>query len=108
MRAARRAGVLIVLIVLIGQIRTTGQENPLAGHQVEAKMPDAVFVFTDGRAGVTWTGPMILEIDGTPAARITLPPASADLPRTRWTWREWMALAGSAVGGGLLTAAILR
>jgi hypothetical protein len=57
--------------------------NILAGHDVTTVMPDAVFVFDATRAGISWTGPIILEIDGRPSAKITLPASSAVMPRKR-------------------------
>jgi hypothetical protein len=55
--------------------------NLLEGHEVDIQLPDMVLVTTDALAGITWSGPMILNIDGRPSAKITLPEVSAAFPR---------------------------
>lgn len=98
----------IILALLLGQALAIGAQdlpalppaNPLAGHQVEATLPGLVLVVTQDQVGVTWDGPLLLEVDGRPAARIALPAASTALPGARaLPWWRGAALAG--LGGAL-------
>lgn len=101
-----RRGLLV--LAMLGWIALVGlgeaQEAPqgpnlLAGHEVTVVMPDGVLVLEAGRAGWTWTGPAVLEIDGRPSAKIILPTASVAEP-PRPTWPYWLAgAAGFALGG---------
>jgi hypothetical protein len=91
------AAVLALAGFAWGQNAPTGG-NPLAGHEVEAILPETVFVFTDAEAGVTYPEPIIIEIDGRPALKITLKPVSAPMPRRKWGAGDWL-------GAGALAAA---
>lgn len=75
--------------------------NPLAGHEVGAVMPDTVIAFTDTLVGVTYSGPVVVEVDGRPVLKITLEPASAPLPRKKWRAADWIVVGviGAAAAG---------
>ena len=98
----KRALALLLLVLLAAPLlaeRAPDPPNILAGHEVTAAMPELVLVLTGDLAGVTWSGPLVLAIDGRDSARITLPAASAPLPPVprRQIW-PWLA----AIGGALL------
>jgi hypothetical protein len=79
--------------------------NLLAGHVVELALPDGVLVVTDTRVGWTWAGKATLSIDGRPSALITLPAASAPIPRRRWGAGDWLAAAGIGLGAAAVAGA---
>lgn len=95
----RRVLVLAALLCLAGL--AWGQDNPLAGHEIGAVLPDTVFAFTDKLVGVTYSGPVVVEIDGRAALKISLQPASTPMPRRRWGAGDWLAagLVGIAAAG---------
>jgi hypothetical protein len=84
-----------------GQSEASGG-NPLAGHEIEAILPETVFVFTDAEVGVTYPEPIILEIDGRPALKITLKPVSAPMPRRKWKAADWLAAGGLAAAAAAI------
>lgn len=95
----------LLAVVLALACMAWGQDNPLAGHEVEAILPDTVVVFTDTEVGVTYSGPVIVEVDGKPALKITLKPVSASLPRKKWRATDWIiagAIGAAAAGLGCL------
>jgi hypothetical protein len=100
----RRALALLLVVLLAAPLLAESAPdapNILAGHEVTAAMPELVLVVTDGLAGVTWSGPLVLAIDGRDSARIALPAASAPLPPVprRPIW-PWLAAIGGALLGG--------
>lgn len=96
----RAAAILALLAALALPLAAEG--NPLEGHEVTAELPAGALVVGGAVAGWTWAGPLVLLIDGRPAARIELPAAAAPLPRPRL----WPYLAAAAAGAlaGLLIA----
>jgi hypothetical protein len=102
----RRVIILALLLVALA-IGAQDAPNILAGHDVTTVMPDAVFVFGAGKDGVTWTGPLIIEVDGRPVAHVTLPALSAATPRRP----IWPYVAAGGLGillGGWAGASIAR
>lgn len=97
MRALLVLALALSVLPLAADPSPDPQPNPLAGHEVTATMPGLVLVLTDTQAGATWTGPLVLEVDGQPVARVTLPMASAPLPARRWGALDWLKAAGIAV-----------
>lgn len=101
---------LVLLLVLLafgawGQAAAAAG-NPLEGHEVVAELPGLVLVVTGDQVGVTWTGPLVLLIDGRPTARIQLEPAAAALPGARaLPWWRGAALAGGVGALGAILGA---
>jgi hypothetical protein len=100
MRRALLAVVLVLGTLAYAQ-EASAVPNILQGHEVTATMPDMVLVVTAARAGITWTGPLVLEVDGRLVAHVTLPMNSAKLPRQPWTFWDWTLAIGSAAVAGL-------
>lgn len=96
--------VLLLAILALGAWAQATAANPLEGHQVSAELPGLVLIVTGDQVGATWTGPLVLIIDGRPAARIQLEPVAAALPgASALPWWRAAALAG---GAGVLGAII--
>lgn len=96
----RRALLLAALLALgaLACAEPAAAPDPLAGHEVMAAMPDMVLVVADNAAGVTWTAPLVISVDGRATLSVELPKASAPLPRPPW-WRLPVIIAGSAIAG---------
>lgn len=104
----RFALVVLLAILAFGAWGQAPAANPLEGHEVTAELPGLVLVVTGDQVGATWTGPLVLLIDGRPAARIQLEPATAPLPSAgALPWWRGAALAGSAGALGAVLGALL-
>ena len=103
----RRIGLILALVLLcVGMAAAQAPPNILEGHEISAVLPDLVLVFTDTQAGITWAGPLVLQIDGRDSARIALPVTSSDLPRRPWTRRDTikvtvLVIAAAGLGGAV-------
>lgn len=117
MRRALLALALLAAVALAGaqvsknevpDLREPAQSvNLLAGHEVTADMPDGVLVLEATVAGWTWTGPLIIRIDGRPSAKIVLPTARAAIPH-RPIWPYVAAGGLGLLAGGFAGAAIAK
>lgn len=109
----RRIGLILVFLLLfVGMMaaQDTPPPNILSGHEVTAIMPDMVVVTTKNEIGISWTGSLVLAIDGRDSATIVLPVASATLPRRRWTAKDYIITIGVIIvssGSGLVAGHLL-